>query len=69
METLSTLPVLSGADQHLVTWQGFDMKTFVAKLALCEENPKITSGFPTQKVTNAECDVSFVVTPNDLFIK
>ena len=44
------------------------MVTLFALLALCEEDP-VTDAFPFRKITDAEFDVYFVVSPNKLFNK
>ena len=37
------------------------METVSALLALCEGNPPVTGGFPSQWASNASCDVFFDV--------
>ena len=45
------------------------MKTLTLLLALCEGNPLVTSGFPSQKASNVELDISFVMNLNKLLNK
>ena len=40
------------------------METFSVLLALCEKNPPVTGGFPSQKVSNMGFDVLFDVSLN-----
>ena len=35
------------------------METFSASLALCEDNPPVTGGFPSQRSVTRRFDVSF----------
>ena len=46
-----------------------DMKTFSALLALCEGNPPVTGGFPSQKISKVGFDFAFVVKLNSSMSK
>ena len=45
------------------------METFSALLALCEGNPPVTGGFPSQRPVKRKLDVYFDTCPNKLLIK
>ena len=44
---------------HLITWWRHQMKAFSALLTLCEGNPPITCGFPSQRPVTRSFDVFF----------
>ena len=44
------------------------METLSVLLALCERNPPVTGGFPSQMASNATSDVFFGVGPNERLI-
>ena len=52
MFSLSALHVVSVTD--IESWCHHDMETLSALLALCEGNPLLSSGFPSQRASNAE---------------
>ena len=39
---------------HNATWRCHDMKSFSSLLALCEGNPPVTGGFPSQRASNTQ---------------
>ena len=41
------------------TWWRHQMETFSALLALCEGNPPVTGGFPSQKTVTQSFDIFF----------
>ena len=55
--------------QHLCVIWRHDMGTISALLALCEGNPPVTGGFPSQTASIAGFDVSFYVSLNKLLNK
>ena len=44
---------------YLISWWRHQMETFSALLTLCEGNPPVTSGFPSQRPVTRSFDVSF----------
>ena len=44
---------------NLHTMWRHDMETLSALLTLCEGNPSVIDGFPSQRASNASCDVFF----------
>ena len=50
-------------------WWHHDMETLSLLLALCEGNPPVTGGFPSQRASNMSFDVFFDVTQNELLNK
>ena len=54
----------AASDENLVTWWRHQIQTFSALLALCEGNPPVTSGFPSQRPMTRSFDVFFDVRLN-----
>ena len=52
-----------------LTWWRYQMETFSALLALCEGNPLVTGGFPTQRPVTRSFDACFDLHPNKRLIK
>ena len=48
----------------ITSWWRHQMKTFSALLALCEGNPPVTDGFPSQRPVKRSFDIFFDVCPN-----
>ena len=44
----------------VIAWWRHEMETFSVSLALCEENPPVTGGFPSQRLVTRIFDVFFV---------
>ena len=47
------------------TWWRHDAGTLSALLALCERNPLVTGGFPSQRASNGSFDVFFCLSLNN----
>ena len=54
---------------YTVPWLCHDMETLSPLLALCEGNPLVTSGFPSQMARMESFDIFFVVSLNKLLNK
>ena len=67
IRVLSPLTMLNTCS--LITRWRIQMETFSALLALCEEKPPITGGFPSQKPVTRSCDVFFNLRLNKLLNK
>ena len=52
---------LSSTQSMRTTWWRHEMETFFALLALCEGNPPVTGGFPSQRPVTRSFDVVFDV--------
>ena len=52
-----------------LTWWCYEMETFSALLALCEGNPQVTGGFPSQKPLTQSIDNFFDLRLNKQFSK
>ena len=63
----SSSHIISAPRVHFISWWRHDMETNSALPALWEGNTKITRGFPSQRVSNADLLGSFVVRLNKLF--
>ena len=50
----------AGRQKCIIPWWRHQMETFSAILALCEGNPLVIGGFPSQKTTTRRFDVSAV---------
>ena len=53
----------------IILWWRHQMETFSALLALCEGNPPVTGGFPSQRPVTWSFDVSFDLSLNERFSK
>ena len=51
--------IILACPQTGVTWWRHQMETFSALLALCEGNPRVTVGFPTQRPVSRSFDIFF----------
>ena len=54
LEETETKWVWHMASDCLVSWWHHNMETFSTLLALCEENPPVTGGFPSQRASKAD---------------
>ena len=54
---------------YLSPWWRHQMETFFALLALCEGNPPVPGGFPSQRLVTRSLDVFFDLRPNKRFSK
>ena len=54
-------PMVKGlpTQENFNTWWRHQMETFPALLALCEGNPPVTGGFPSQRLVTRRFDVFF----------
>ena len=48
-------------DFYIAVWWRHQMETFSALLALCEGNPAVTGGFPSQRSVTRSFDVFFLI--------
>ena len=51
--------VVSGFVAYILSWWCHQMETFSTLLALCEGNPPVTGGFPSQRPVTQSFDVFF----------